>query len=79
MERLQPDANFSSLPFDFSDAWIGVLIEDFKAILDFEVALTPSLPTNEIEIPLIGSGGLSLPLQVKARPIPLCIRRGHAN
>ena len=65
-----PDANFSSLAFDFNQTWVGVVIEDFQAHFDLDVELNPSEPTNEIEIPLLGSNGLALPISVRQRLSP---------
>ena len=61
---LQPDANFSGLPFDFNEYWIGAVIEDFAVHLDLELKITPSNLTNEIWIPLIQPNGFSMPLEI---------------
>ena len=62
----QPDANFTGLPFDFDDYWTGVVIEDFNVHIDLAILLTPTGPTNEITIPLLGNNGLSLSLPVRS-------------
>ena len=62
--KLKPDANFSSLPFDFSEYWVGVAIPNFEAHFDLDIVLTPSEPDIEITIPLLGDEGLRLPLEV---------------
>jgi hypothetical protein len=61
---LQPDANFSSLPFNFEDYWLGVVIEDFTARFDLSFSVTPTGPSNEVTIPLMGDG-LGLDLSVR--------------
>ncbi len=64
LEDWAPDANFSMLPFDFTEYWLGVAFDDFKIHIELDINLTPSLPTNEIIIPLLGSGGLDIPFMV---------------
>ena len=56
----RPDSNFTGLPFDFSQAWVGVVVENFSVYIDVDIILTPQGPTNEISIPLIGTNGLKL-------------------
>jgi hypothetical protein len=64
LEDWAPDANFSMLPLDFSEYWLGVVFDDFKIHIEIEINLTPSQPTNEIVIPLLGSSGLDIPFMV---------------
>ena len=66
LEQTQPDSNFSSLPFDFTENWVGAVVEDFKVHIELEIALTPTGPTNEITIPLIGANGLDFPERVSS-------------
>jgi hypothetical protein len=55
------------LPFDFGEYWLGVVFDDFKIHVELDVNLTPSQPTNEISIPLLGSNGLDIPFMVNHR------------
>ena len=59
------DANFSGLPFNFDDDWVGVAIEKFKARLDLKVVQHSTKPTNEILVPLLGNSGLKTDLGVR--------------
>jgi hypothetical protein len=52
------------LPFDFTEYWLGVAFDDFKIHIELDINLTPSQPTNEITIPLLGSNGLDIPFMV---------------
>lgn len=61
LEDWTPDANFSMLPFNFGEYWLGVVFDDFKIHVELDINLTPSQPTNEISIPLLGSSGLDIP------------------
>jgi hypothetical protein len=49
------------LPFNFNDYWAGVAVDDFKIHIELDINLTPSQPSNEISIPLLGSSGLDIP------------------
>ena len=61
LDDIAPDSNFSSFPFDFSEYWVGVVVERFNVHVELNVSLTPSNPTNEITIALIGADGLHIP------------------
>lgn len=77
VEDWAPDANFSMLPFDFTEYWLGVAFDDFKIHIELDINLTPTQPTNEIIIPLLGSNGLDIPFMVShvslgsSTPLPL--------
>jgi hypothetical protein len=64
IEQWAPDANFSMLPFDFSEYWLGMVVDNFKIHIELNINLTPSQPTNEIDIPLLGQSGLDFPFMV---------------
>jgi hypothetical protein len=61
---LAPDANFSMLPFDFTQYWVGVALNNFQVHVELNISLTPSGPSNEIIIPLLGKDGLEFGLKV---------------
>jgi hypothetical protein len=52
------------LPFDFSEYWLGVAFDSFKVHIELNISLTPSQPSNEITIPLLGDSGLDIPFMV---------------
>lgn len=58
---LEPDANFTNLPFDFSQPWVGAVVEDFSVHMEFDFILTPKSPENEITIPLLLQNGVTFP------------------
>jgi hypothetical protein len=60
----EPDANFTNLPFDFSETWVGAVIEDFNVHMEFDFLLTPKSPENEITIPLLFQNGVTFPQKV---------------
>ncbi|RDW74829.1 hypothetical protein BP6252_05971 [Coleophoma cylindrospora] len=56
-----PDANFSMLPVDFTENWLGIAFDDFHIHIELDVELTPENPTNEIDIHLLGDSGIDIP------------------
>jgi hypothetical protein len=64
VEQLTPGAKFATLPFDYSMYWAGVVVDGFKIHVELDIDLTPSGPTNEVNIPLLGDGGITIPLNV---------------
>jgi hypothetical protein len=52
------------LPFDFNEYWLGVAFDSFKVHIELNISLTPSQPSNEITIPLLGDSGLDIPFMV---------------
>jgi hypothetical protein len=70
---LEPDANFTNLPFDFNQPWIGAVVEDFNVHMEFDFFLTPKSPENEITIPLLLQNGVTFPQRVCLElPLHLC-------
>ncbi|KAL2073964.1 hypothetical protein VTL71DRAFT_7742 [Oculimacula yallundae] len=61
IEQRAPNANFSMLPVDFEKYWLGVAFDDFKLHIELDISLTPTNPTNEVIIHLIGEEGIEIP------------------
>jgi hypothetical protein len=61
----EPDANFTALPFDFNQPWVGAVVEDFNVYMEFDFLLTPTQPENEVTIPLLLQNGVTFPQKVR--------------
>lgn len=53
------------LPVDFTEYWLGVAFDNFTVHIELDISLTPTNPTNEVTIHLIGEKGLPLPFNVR--------------
>jgi hypothetical protein len=60
----EPDANFTNLPFNFKQPWIGTVVEDFNVYMEFDFLLTPNKSENEITVPLLLQNGVTYPQKV---------------